>query len=142
MNLSGKKDNRLLTGKEFCDLIHDMFPAGTRIYAHPGRSHAVAILVFNGDYKIVDTWDSTNHPITDYWVKYPKRGKRPNRTKQDDTLTELQVDMWIRHKVYGVGVVRNIANGMVLIQFPKGVEKQLAEKWVLANCKRVEVEGS
>ena len=39
-----KRNGKILTGKEFCSLIHDMFPAGTRIYAYSGRSHAVAIL--------------------------------------------------------------------------------------------------
>ena len=46
-----KRNGKILTGKEFCSLIHDMFPAGTRIYAYSGRSHVVAILVFDGEYK-------------------------------------------------------------------------------------------
>ena len=29
-----KRNGKILTGKEFCNLIHDMFPAGTRIYAY------------------------------------------------------------------------------------------------------------
>ena len=65
-----------------------MFVAGTRIYAYPGTSHAAAILVFDGDYKIVDTWDSTNKPINGYWAKYPERRERRSKVmKPDDTLT-------------------------------------------------------
>lgn len=136
------RNGRMLKGREFCALIHDMFPAGTRIYAYPGHSHAVAILVFDGDYKIVDTWDSTSRPITGYWAKYPERQQRrikPEQAKPDisEKLTELAVGTKVWHKVYGVGEVIEISNTIATIHFEKDVKKKLAVDWVIANCKPV-----
>lgn len=129
------KNGHILNGKEFCDLIHDMFQAGTRLYAYPGHSHAVAILVFDGDYKIVDTWDSTNKPITGYWAKYPERQQRQKKPAENNTLNGLDVGTKVRHKIYGVGEVTGIANTIATILFENDVEKKLAVDWVVANCK-------
>lgn len=136
------KNGHILNGKEFCDLIHDMFQAGTKLYAYPGHSHAVAILVFDGDYKIVDTWDSTSKPIVGYWVKYPERQQRRKKPEQEkpyvpEKLTELAVGTKVRHKVYGIGEVTGISNTIAAIHFEKDVEKKLAVDWVIANCKPV-----
>lgn len=136
------KNGHILNGKEFCDLIHDMFQTGTRLYAYPGHSHAVAILVFDGDYKIVDTWDSTNRPIIGYWVKYPEqqqRRKKPEQEKSDvpEKLTALAVGTQVRHKVYGVGEVTGIVKTIATILFENDVEKKLVVDWVIANCKPV-----
>lgn len=136
------KNGRTLNGKQFCELIHDMFQAGTRLYAYPGHHHAVAILVFDGDYKIVDTWDSTSKPITGYWVKYPERQQRrktPEPDKQDvpAKLTELTVGTKVLHKVYGVGEVTDLKDTTAIIQFHNHVEKKLGIEWVIANCKSV-----
>lgn len=73
-----KRNGKILTGSQFCDLIHDMFEEGTRIFAYVGNSHVAAILVFDNDYKIVDTWDSTNRKILKYWAKYPEKKTRKN----------------------------------------------------------------
>ena len=138
-----RRDGVILTGKGFCDIIHDMFQAGTRILAYVGNNHAVAILVFDGDYKIVDTWDSTNRRITGYWAKYPKRTKhdRPVREEapaippKDDSIKSRSEGMRIVHKAFGKGVVVSLKNGIASVEFPgKGVRK-MAESWVIANCK-------
>ena len=117
-----------------------MFEAGTRLFAYSGRNHAVAILVFDGDYKIVDTWDSTGRPINGYWAKYPEQQKRTRPSEallagQREKLTELAVGTEVRHWVYGVGEVTAIADAIAVIQFANGVKKELAVDWVLANCK-------
>lgn len=130
-----RKNGRIISGKEFCDHIHDMFQAGTRIYAFPGKRHAVAILVFDNEYKIVDTWDSTGKPIMGYWAKYTERKQRPKKSDVPEKLTELTVGTKVRHKVYGVGEVTAIANTTAVIHFEKDVEKKFAADWVLANCK-------
>ena len=137
-----RRNGHVLNGKEFCDLIHDMFEAGTKLYAYPGHSHAVAILVFDGDYKIVDTWDSTNHPIIGYWAKYPERQqkRRPSAAEKSvptDKFTELTVGMKVCHKVYGIGEVTHIANTIAVILFENDIEKKLAVDWVMANCKPI-----
>lgn len=131
-----KRNGKILTGKEFCSLIHDMFPAGTRIYAYSGRSHVVAILVFDGEYKIVDTWDSTNRKIIEYWAKYPQKPKRPRKAEAPtEKLTALSVGMTIQHKTFGNGKVTALSDTIATIQFAGGVEKKFAVAWVLGNCK-------
>lgn len=134
------RNGHMLNGREFCELIHDMFPSGTKIYAHPGHSHAVAILVFEGDYKIVDTWDSTSRPIVNYWAKYPEqkqRQKPSERNKQatPQKITELLVGNKIIHRAYGVGKVTVIANSIATVLFENGSEKKLSVDWITANCK-------
>ena len=134
------RNGRILNGKQFCELIHDMFQPGARLYAFPGHHHAVAILVFDGDYKIVDTWDSTSHPITGYWVKYPERREKPKppapeKKKDDERLTGLTVGAKVVHKIYGTGEVTEINDTTAVIRFRNNVEKKLGIEWVLANCK-------
>ncbi len=131
-----RRNGRILTGKQFCDIIHDMFPAGTRIFAFVGSNHVVAILVFDGDYKIVDTWDSTGRKITRYWAKYPERpGKRAERpAPKPEKLTGLNVGTRVRHKSFGVGEVTEINGSIAVISFPSA-EKKLAVSWVIDNCK-------
>ena len=135
-----RRNGRILTGKQFCDIIHDMFQAGTRIYAYVDHNHAVAILVFDEDYKIVDTWDSTNHLITKYWAKYPDKPQRsarpPKPAEKPEKLTELSVGMKIRHSAYGIGEITGITDAIAVVQFD-GAEKKLASAWILANCKPV-----
>lgn len=130
-----KRDGRILTGKEFCDLIQDMFQAGTRLYAYSGHHHAVAILVFDGHYKIVDTWDSTGKPITGYWAKYPERPRRSKQIHDSEKLTKLEVGMKVVHKIYGIGKVSDIAGAIATICFADNTEKKLAVAWIIANCK-------
>lgn len=136
-----RKNGRILTGKEFCNLIHDMFQAGTRIYAYPGHHHAVAILVFDGDYKIVDTWGSTGKLITGYWVKYPERQQRvrptkPNKPALPEKLTGFTVGTKVLHKVYVIGEITAVSEAIAVIRFENVQEKKLAVDWVLRNCKQ------
>ena len=139
-----RRNGIILTGKGFCDIIHDMFQAGTRIFAYVGSDHVVAILVFDGDYKIVDTWDSTDRRITSYWAKYPKRTKgerpveiaEPEPEKPDDTITSLSEGMKIVHKTFGAGEVVALKSGIASVEFPGNGVKKMAESWVIANCRR------
>lgn len=130
-----KRNGRILTGKEFCDIIHDMFQAGTRIFAYVGSSHVVAILVFDDEYKIVDTWDSTDRKITKYWAKYPERPQRRAKSVIVEKLTQLSIGTKIQHKVYGTGEVIELTDVIATIRFQDNVEKKLAITWILANCK-------
>ena len=131
-----RRNGRILTGKQFCDLIHDMFQAGTRIFGYVGNSHVVAILVFDGDYKIVDTWDSTDRLITKYWAKYPERPRRREKPPQKpEPVTALYVGMQLRHSMYGCGTVTALRDSTATVRFASGTEKQFAAEWILANCK-------
>ena len=89
-----------------------------------------------GEYKIVDTWDSTNRKIIEYWAKYPQKPKRPRKTEAPtEKLTALSVGMTIQHKTFGNGKVTALSDTIATIQFAGGVEKKFAVAWVLGNCK-------
>lgn len=94
-----------------------MFQAGTRIFAYVGSNHVVAILVFNDDYKIVDTWDSTERKITRYWAKYPERPQRRAKLVIAEKLTELSIGTKIQHKVYGTGEVIELTDAIATFAF-------------------------
>lgn len=132
-----KRNGKVLTGKEFCDIIHDMFQAGTRIFAYVGSSHVVAILVFNEEYKIVDTWDSTNRKITKYWAKYPERPQKHIKAAEPAKLTEIAAGMQIQHKVFGLGTIVETSGTIATVRFQDNNEKKLAIAWILLNCKPV-----
>lgn len=133
-----RRNGRILTGREFCDLIHDMFQAGTRIFAYIGNDHAAAILVFDDDYKIVDTWDSTGRAVTKYWAKYPARPqRRPRNTEQTGQLTELSAGTKIRHKTYGTGEITALKDGFAAVRFSDGTEKKFSAAWIMTNCKGI-----
>jgi hypothetical protein len=131
-----RRNGRILTGKQFCDLIHDMFQPGTRIFGYVGNTHVVAILVFDGDYKIVDTWDSTNRLITRYWAKYPERPRRREKPQEKpEKLTALEIGTKLRHTMYGAGEVTALDGQTAAVLFAGGTEKRFAVEWILANCK-------
>ncbi len=139
-----KRNGKILTGAQFCDLIHDMFQEGTKIFAYAGVYHVVAILVFENDYKIVDTWDSTNEKIIKYWAKFPevrsKRKERKQEPKKDDkkeVILSLDIGTRIKHDTLGEGEIIEIGKGIVTINFTSGMQKKLSEQWVLANCSAV-----
>lgn len=59
-----KANNTKYTGEEYCEkLREDKGPS--RIIANIGGHHIVAII----DYKIWDTWNSTDGCIGNYWIK-------------------------------------------------------------------------
>lgn len=65
-----KINNSKYTGKEFCDELNGYggHPFGN-VIANIGGHHIVAICKDKIDYKIFDTWDSTNKSIGNYWIK-------------------------------------------------------------------------
>ena len=136
-----KRNGRYLTGREFCALIHDMFPAGTGIFAYVGSSHVVSIRVLDGEYKIVDTWDSTNRKIVRYWAKYPKKPQRrvePPAPAPQVKTARTENGARIRHSIYGVGKIIKKAGSTVTIRFDNGAEKVFTAKWVEENCSPAE----
>ena len=56
-----KINNKKYTGREFCKKISD----SERVFAHIGTGHVVAIV----NKKVLDTWDSSNGCIGNYWIK-------------------------------------------------------------------------
>lgn len=135
------RNGKTLNGKQFCALINDMFEEGTRLVALSGRTHMVAILVYSSEYKIVDTWDSTDRPIIGYWAKYPekKARRRPARTateEKSEKLESVEVGTIIKHSTFGIGEIKKITGGFATIAFEDGSEKTLMSQWIIANCKK------
>lgn len=59
-------NNKKYTGKEFCKLCKKLNDKKyNKIVAMIGGNHIVAII----DYKIHDTWDSSDYCIGNYWIK-------------------------------------------------------------------------
>lgn len=63
-----KQDNTKYTGEEWCNklrAIHKANGSENNIIAHIGGHHVVCIK----DFKVFDTWDSTDGCIGNYWIK-------------------------------------------------------------------------
>ena len=101
--------NRLLTGKEFCELMNKTYHHGERIFAYCGRGHVVAVIpIPDGEgrycYKIVDTWDSTDRKIGYYWVKLDPRTVAEKETPE----TLLSAGAEVQHPIFGKGRVSSV----------------------------------
>lgn len=69
-----KDDNTKYTGKEFCMYLSNNY--ASNIIAHIGCHHVVCFTNdiggyenWNNEYKVVDTWNSTNGCIGNYYVR-------------------------------------------------------------------------
>lgn len=111
---------------------------GERIFAHCGRSHAVAIVPIDGHYRVIDSWDSTSHTIGDFWVK-------ANEKPKTETVTErMSCDCFVvgdslRHPSFGVGTVTAVAPRVVTVDFGVNGIRRLGTDWVSKKCIRLAV---
>lgn len=134
------RNNKLLTGNEFCELMSHLYFNGERIFAFVGSSHCAAILPIMQDdgtyiYKIQDTWDSTSKKIGDYWTyKKEKQTLRKNLT-----FNELELNEKIVHPTFGEGTIIKInlsGNHKILdIDFMNYGIKKISEDWLLKTLK-------
>jgi len=125
------KNGRYMKGVDFCHQIKDMYPNGTKIFAYSGSHHVVAILIYDSEYKIIDSWDSSESPIGEFWTKYPERTKKE---KSSSEKVVCAVGNKIKHSVYGTGVIEKISQGIVNVNFEKERTKRLGESWIIKNC--------
>ena len=126
--------NKLLTGKEFCHELDKILLHGEKVFAFVGRNHVAAILPFleNGTthYKIVDSWDSSDRLIGEYWVKEPTREE--GRMSIEDVIL---VGTYVTHPLFGRGKVQSVhQSGWAAIDFPEGGFRVLDCKWIKHNC--------
>lgn len=131
--LEGKK----LRGKEFCRELDRRLLCGGRVVAHVAPNHMVAILPFSENgvthYKIVDSWDSSNCPVSDYWI-LEETGKESAKSKE----TALLVGSEIRHPVFGRGTVKDIhQSGYMGVFFVNDGYRRLDCRWVMHNCQQL-----
>ena len=64
-----KADNTKYTGEEFCRYLTKYSKSRGSMIANIGGNHTVAILYIDGHFKVVDTWDSSDGCIGNYWVQ-------------------------------------------------------------------------
>ena len=107
---------------------------GERIFAHCGRSHAVAIVPVDGYYKVIDSWDSTSHTIGDFWVKANKNPETEAVTKRI-SCNFFAVGEFLMHPSFGVGTVTAVIPRVVTIDV-NGI-RRMGTDWISKNCIRM-----
>ncbi len=131
-----RKNGRMLTGKEFCDLMTYTYHRGEHIFAYVGRSHCAAILPFTGPggeirYKTQDTWDSTNKKIGDYWVipaNYKLESLKKEPARQEGKNTAFTPGGSVTHPRFGRGTILEEKDGVLTVEFEKaGIKRLLKE---------------
>ena len=135
------RNNKMLTGKEFCELMSHTYFNGEKIFAYVGSSHCAAILPVKQDdgtyiYKIQDTWDSTTRKIADYWVyKGEKKVHHPNLT-----FNNLKLNEKIVHPRFGEGTIVNTIlsgnNKILEVDFNEYGIKKISEEWLQKNISK------
>ena len=107
--------------------MNSLYCNGERIFAMVGRNHCVAVVSCgdNGDYKIIDAWDCSNHRIYEYWVLSPS-----------DKCVIPELD-FIEHTQFGRGyVIRTVDSGedkAYLICFESAGTKIISKRWLVDN---------
>ena len=132
------RNNKQLTGKQFCEFINQRYKNGERVFAYVGRSHCAAVIPIKlsdgkSTYKISDTWDCTNRNIGEYWVCERFVFKSP---KKETENKKANIGDEINHPVFGTGVISNISGKterILLIEFDNHEKRSISEKWLLKN---------
>lgn len=130
------RNGRRLTSKEFCTEIEKLCRNGERIFAHCGRSHVVAIILVDGHYKIIDSWDSSNRYIGEFWVKTCDKPKMSPKVEKMFSES-FSVGDWLNHPSFSAGIITSVMSGVVTIDFGEKGFRRLGDAWVLKNCIRI-----
>lgn len=141
-----KRNNKMLTGKAFAELMTYTYHNKERIFAYVGRSHCAAFLPFveqDGSvrYKAQDTWDSTDRKIGDYWVIPPKEMRDKQKLIQSQKAPpnvapqkkEISIGDTITHKAFGTGMVKSINETFIEVEFSSIGVKKISKEWI-KNC--------
>lgn len=138
-----KRNKKLLTGKQFCELMEHTYFQGERIFAYVGKHHCAAILPEkqadgSTKYVIQDTWDSTNRRVYEYFVyKEIKIGLNKN---DEAVLFDIKIGESIRHPQYGIGKIIDIkinnSDRILYVDFEELGIKRISEKWILSKLKK------
>lgn len=132
-----KRGNRLLNGKQFCELMDYTYHDGERIFAYVGRSHCAAILPIKQEdgsvkYKIQDTWDSTTRYIGE-WFVYKEPAPVVSAVEQS-LNSSFECGEIICHPQFGEGIILSATgagNTRILeIEFKKAGIKKISEAWL------------
>lgn len=132
-----KRGNKLLNGKQFCELMDYTFHDGERIFAYVGRSHCAAILPIKQEdgsmkYKIQDTWDSTSRYIGE-WFVYKEPVTVVNTVIHVSNLS-FECGKTISHPQFGEGIIISTTGSgdtrILEIEFEKVGIKKISEVWL------------
>lgn len=129
------RNGRRLTGEEFCTEMDRLYQNGERIFAHSGKSHAVAIVPIGSHYRVIDSWNSTSRTVGEFWVKAAEAPCSKAETEKA-SCRSFAVGDSLLHPVFGAGVVTDVAPGVVTIDFGVNGLRRLGVSWVLKNCIR------
>lgn len=142
-----KRSNRLLTGKEFAELMTHTYFGGERIFAYVGRSHCAAFLPFAGPdgsvrYKAQDTWDSTDRKIGEYWIIPPKETRERRKARETRKAfggasagnAAFSVGDTVNHRQFGEGTIKAESETFVEAEFPGVGVKKISKAWLKKNC--------
>lgn len=137
-----KRNNKLLNGKQFCELMEHTYFNGERIFAYVGKHHCAAILPEKQEdgkikYVVQDTWDSTNRNICEYFV-YKERKEKAEENDDIAMLSNINVGESLKHPRYGIGKIVDIKNTnsdrILSVDFKKFGIMKISEKWIITNC--------
>lgn len=133
------RNGRRLDGKSFCEEMNRKCRNGERIFAYVGRLHVAAIVpVINNDgkavYKIIDSWNSTNRLIGEYWIMRPAKESDSAHTNNRPTPKAFCIGEHIIHPSFGDGTVTEIVTGVLTVDFGVNGLRRLGAAWVQKNC--------
>lgn len=136
------KNGRRLDGKAFCEEMNRTYHNGERIFAHVGRSHVAAIVLVPLDdrrrsYKIIDSWDSSERLIGEYWVLAKKLSKTnivASAPVGEESQRQTGVGSKLHHPTFGDGIVIQTASSVLPIDFGDNGTRRLGEDGVIKNC--------
>lgn len=133
---------RYLSGAEFCREMSLRCTGGQRILASLGRSHVAAVIPVREnsgdqpDYRVLDSWDSTDRPVIGYWISPPCRSQA-NTAPQTPRM--LQPGCRIIHPVFGTGTLlrpcRAVQGEWMEIDFGSYGVRCLGGDWVAGHCR-------
>lgn len=139
-----KRNKKLLTGKQFCELMEHTYFQGERIFAYVGKHHCAAILPEkqadgSTKYVIQDTWDSTNRRVYEYFVY--KEIKTCLNKDDEAVMSDTKIGENLRHPQYGIGKIIDIktnnSDRILYVNFKELGVKRISEKWILSKQKKI-----
>lgn len=138
-----KRNKKLLTGKQFCELMEHTYFQGERIFAYVGKHHCAAILPErqadgSTKYVIQDTWDSTNRRVYEYFVY--KEIKTGLNKDAETVMSDTKIGKSFKHPQYGMGEIIDIKSNnsdrILYVDFEEFGVKRISEKWILSKLKK------
>ena len=134
---------RRLDGAAFCKELDWRCREGERVLAHVGRSHVAAVLPQprpqgGTRYKILDSWDSTDRKIGEFWVlpAKEKAGEPEPKAPQTPAPPPERFPRGSRmtHPDFGAGQVTRTEDYVLTVDFGAQGIRRLGRSWVERNC--------